>query len=216
MDMDYTLYKTINGLSGAALPDRVLTFLAQDLPAIIVVLVALAFLVPWARRRTERRAGAVLATASAALSLGLNQPLAHLVERARPYLAHPAHAHLLIARSHDPSFPSDHATGAFALAFGIWLYDRTIGTILLVLATVLSFARVYVGTHYPGDVLAGALIGAAAAALLYLLAPSRQSLQAISRRCGTVWDAVTHRVVRRPTLGSPQRSGIRRARRWSR
>jgi hypothetical protein len=42
------------------LPDRILTFLARDLPAIIVVLVALAFLIPWPHRRTERRSGAVL------------------------------------------------------------------------------------------------------------------------------------------------------------
>src|SRR5919205_1137862 len=76
------------------------------------------------------------------VALLLNQPIAHLVARTRPYLAHPAHAHLLIARSHDPSFPSDHATGAFALALGVWLYDRTIGTVLLVLAAILCFARV--------------------------------------------------------------------------
>src|SRR3954454_7250194 len=57
--------------------------------------------------------------------------------------------------SHDPSFPSDHATGACSLAFAIWLCDGTIGTVLLVLAALLSFARVYVGTHYPGDVLGG-------------------------------------------------------------
>jgi undecaprenyl-diphosphatase len=193
MSMDYSLYKTINGLGGASLPDRILTFLAQDLPAIIVVLVAFAFLIPWAHRRAERRSGAVLATASAALSLLLNQPIAHLVERTRPYLAHPAHAHLLIARSHDPSFPSDHATGAFALAFGIWLYDRTIGTVLLVLAAILSFARVYVGTHYPGDVLAGALIGVAVAGVLYRLKPTRRLIGTVARRCGALWDRVTSR-----------------------
>jgi undecaprenyl-diphosphatase len=198
MSMDYTLYTTINGLSGASLPDRILTFLAQDLPAIIVVLVAVTFLIPWARRRTQRRSGAVLATASAGLSLLLNQPLAHLVERTRPYLAHPAHAHLLIARSHDPSFPSDHATGAFALAFAIWLYDRTVGTILLVLAAILSFARVYVGTHYPGDVLAGALIGVAVAFVLYLLKPTRRPIETIARRCGTLWDRLTSRPTTRP------------------
>ena len=62
--MDYTLYKAINGLSGSAFPDDVLKFLANYLPAIIVVLVALAFLLPWSRRRAERRNGTVLATAA--------------------------------------------------------------------------------------------------------------------------------------------------------
>ena len=106
-----------------------------------------------------------------------------MIDRARPYVTHPAQTHLLIARSHDPSFPSDHATGAFALAFGIWLYDRTVGTVLLVLAAVLAFARVYVGTHYPGDVIAGALMGVGVATVLHLL-PTRRALEAGARYGG--------------------------------
>lgn len=192
--VDYSLYKTINGLTGDAAADHVLRLLAGDLAALLVVLVALIFLVPWSARRRERRSGAVLATAAAGLSLLLNQPIAHLVDRARPYLAHPAHAHLLIARSHDPSFPSDHATGGFALAFGIWLYDRTLGTILLAIAAILSFARVYVGTHYPGDVVAGALIGMAVAAALYLLRPTRRLIESAARRGGDVWDRLLNRL----------------------
>jgi membrane-associated phospholipid phosphatase len=192
--MDYSLYKTINGLTGNTFADHVLRLIADDLPTVLVALVALTFLVPWAARRRERRRGAVLATAAAAVALLVNQPIAHAVARTRPYTAHPAHAHLLIASSHDPSFPSDHATGAFALAVGVWLYDRTFGTILVVLAAVLSFSRVYVGTHYPGDVVAGALIGSAVAAGLYLVAPTRHLLESVARRCGALWDRLTGRL----------------------
>jgi undecaprenyl-diphosphatase len=195
--MDYSLYKIINGLTGNSAADPFVRLLANDLSALLVVLVALTFLAPWAIRRQERRSGAVLATASAGLSLLLNQPIAHLVDRARPYLAHPSHAHLLIARSHDPSFPSDHATGAFALAFGIWLYDRTLGTILLALATILSFARVYVGTHYPADVVGGALIGMAVVAALYRLGPARRLIESVARGGGQIWDGLTNRLMSR-------------------
>src|SRR6266540_2775256 len=192
--MDYTLYKAINGLSGESFADQVFKFLANDLPGILVVLVALTFLVPWGRRRLERRRGAVLATASAGLALLLNQPITHLVDRTRPYLAHPRHAHLLLAPSHDPSFSSDHATGAFALAFGVWLYDRTIGAVLLILAALLSFSRVYAGTHYPGDVVAGALIGMVVAAALYLAAPMRRLIETIAGRAGEIWDRLLSRL----------------------
>jgi undecaprenyl-diphosphatase len=195
--MDYSLYRAINGLTGNAFIDHVLRLLAKDLPAVLVLLVAVVFLLPWSARRWERRSGAVLATASAGLALLVNQPISHLVDRARPFMAHPAHAHLLIARSHDPSFPSDHATGGVALAFAIWLYDRTIGTVMLVLAAVLSFARVYVGTHYPGDVVAGALIGMAVAAALYAVKPVRRLIEAVARRSGEVWDRVTSRARQR-------------------
>jgi undecaprenyl-diphosphatase len=197
--MDYSLYKTINGLSGESLADHIAKFLALNLPVILAVLVALTFLVPWATARRRRRNGAVLATASAGLALLINQPISHLVERTRPYLAHPTHAQLLIARSHDPSFPSDHATGAFALAFGIWLYDHTIGSVLLILAAILAFARIYVGTHYPGDVIAGALIGMAVAGALYATGPLRRLLEAVAHRCGEPWDRLALRWPRQTT-----------------
>ena len=186
--MDYSLYRDINGLSGNSFFDGLNKVLANDLPAVLVILVALVFLIPWAQRRAERRSGAVLATAAAGLGLLINQPIAHAVNRLRPYLAHPAHAHLLISRSHDPSFPSDHATGRFALAFGIWLYDRTIGTVLLIIATALSFSRVYVGTHYPGDVVAGALIGMAAASALFLVPPTRRAIECAATSIGALVD----------------------------
>jgi membrane-associated phospholipid phosphatase len=193
--MDYSLYKDINDLTGESLPDHIAKVLALDLPAVLAVLVALIFLVPWAAGRRRRRSGAVLGTAAAGLALLINQPISHLVERTRPYLAHPAHAHLLIARSQDPSFPSDHATGAFALAFGVWLYDRTFGAALLVVAAVLAFVRIYVGTHYPGDVIAGALIGIAVAGALYAAPPLRRLIETIAQRCGVIWDRL---ILRRP------------------
>lgn len=186
--MDYTLYKDVNGLTGNGFADAVVKFIAQDLAIVMVALVALAFLAPWPARRAERRAGAVLATASAAVALLINQPLAHAINRLRPYLAHPAHAHLLIARSHDPSFPSDHATGGFALAVGLWLYDRTLGTVLLVAAAVVSFARVYVGTHYPGDIVAGALMGGGVAVLLFKVPITRRLIELVAARAGALWD----------------------------
>jgi undecaprenyl-diphosphatase len=191
--MDYSLYKDINGLTGNSFIDGMFTLLAKDLPGAMVVLVALTFLVPWAHLRWQRRDGAVLGTVSAGLALLVNQPITHLVDRPRPYLAHPAHSHLLIARSADPSFPSDHATGAFALAFGVWLYDRAIGSALLVVAGVLSFSRVYVGTHYPGDVVAGALIGVAMAGALYIASPTRRLVEGFALRAGRVWDGLLHR-----------------------
>lgn len=194
--MDYTLFKEINGLSGNSFVDSVVKFFATDMVVVLVALVALIFLVPWTSNRWERRNGAVLATASAGLALLISQPIGHLVDRTRPFLAHPTHAHLLVSQSHDPSFPSDHASGAFALAFGIWLYDRRFGTVVLILAAIVAFARVYVGTHYPGDVVGGAALGIAAAAGLYLLPPTRRLLEAVSRRCGEAWDSVVGRLSR--------------------
>jgi membrane-associated phospholipid phosphatase len=54
--------------------------------------------------------------------------------------------------------------GAFVV--GLWLIDKRLGAIGALLALLLAFARVYVGVHYPGDVVAGLLIGGAIAAAI--------------------------------------------------
>lgn len=188
--MDYKAFKLVNGLAGHSL-DGLFGLLATDLAAVMMVLVALVFLVRRPQRLQERRAGALLGTVSAGLALLVSQPISHAVHRMRPYLAHPGHAHLLIAHSPDFSFPSDHAVGAFALGFGIWLYDRTLGGALLSLAAILSLSRVVAGTHYPGDVLAGALIGVAMSGLLFVVPTSRHLLERVAGRAGELCDRVS-------------------------
>jgi undecaprenyl-diphosphatase len=190
--MDYRAFRLVNGLAGHSL-DGLFATLATDLAAVMMVLVALVFLFRSPRHRARRRAGALLGTVSAALALLVNQPISHAVARMRPYAAHPGHVHLLIARSQDFSFPSDHATGGFALAFGIWLYDRALGGGLLVLAAVLAFSRVVAGTHYPGDVLAGAAIGVAVPAALYALPATRRLVERAAAWAGSLWDRVPPR-----------------------
>lgn len=59
------------------------------------------------------------------------------------------------------SFPSSHAANMFALATVCFLFHRRWGGIALALASLVAFSRMYVGVHWPSDVLAGSLIGMA-------------------------------------------------------
>ena len=80
--------------------------------------------------------------------------------------------HLLVDKTTDFSFSSDQATVAGAVAVGLLMTSRRWGIVAAVLAIVMAFTRVYVGAHYPGDVLAGlALGGAVAAAGTVLVVP---------------------------------------------
>ena len=72
---------------------------------------------------------------------------------------------LLVHKTTDFSFPSDHATAVGAVAVGLLFTNRRWGTIAAVLAIVMAFTRVYVGAHYPGDVLAGLALGGTVAAV---------------------------------------------------
>lgn len=82
-----------------------------------------------------------------------------MVAEARPYAVLP-HILVLAHCSTDPSFPSDHAVLAGAVAAGLWLVNRRLGNVAVLAAAAMAFARVYIGAHYTHDVLAGLAIRA--------------------------------------------------------
>ena len=131
---------------------------------------------------------------SALAALAAGSAIAHLWDRMRPYEAHPSHAHLFLTPSPDPSFPSDHATAAFALAVAIVLRHRAAGIAALVLAALVAVSRVALGTHYPSDVLGGAALGAAAALLLWVPA-LRRPLDRLADLAGALYDGAADRLL---------------------
>jgi len=96
------------------------------------------------------------------LAVAVNQPLGHLFAESRPYAIHPGILRLADVTT-DFSFPSDHAVMAGAVAAGLLLAHRRLGAVALVAALLLAFSRVYIAAHYPWDVVAGLLLGAAVA-----------------------------------------------------
>ncbi|MFF0061317.1 phosphatase PAP2 family protein [Streptomyces sp. NPDC005279] len=70
----------------------------------------------------------------------------------------------------DWSFPSNHAAIAAAAAVAIWLTHRRLGAIAIPAALLMAFSRVWVGAHYPHDVILGLIVGAAVAGPLTLAA----------------------------------------------
>jgi len=195
--MDLSLFESVNGF--AARHDGfedVLRFFAIDAQYFFVALLAVLFLARGSWGSQNARHGVVAAAFSAALALGIAQVITHLWERPRPFVAHPDVAHLFVSHSLDPSFPSDHATAAFAIAVSIFLRNRRIGAIAIAMAAILAVARVAVGVHYPGDVLGGAALGTLCA-LFFWLPPVRRPLHAFADRLAAVYDAIVDRLTRR-------------------
>jgi undecaprenyl-diphosphatase len=59
----------------------------------------------------------------------------------------------------DPGFPSAHAAVAFALSITIWLHDKKVGALFLILAVLVGWARVAANVHFPIDIIGGTIIG---------------------------------------------------------
>jgi membrane-associated phospholipid phosphatase len=131
----------------------------------VVLIAALALMLGYAAWRAWRAAdrAALAATAWAVggtvLSVGCGLVLKQIFHETRPCLALPDVTTVQACPGPtDYAFPSDHTTVAVALAAGLWLIDRRLGAIGAALALLEGFSRIYLGLHYPHDVLAGIVL----------------------------------------------------------
>lgn len=184
--MDVSVYHSLNDFAYEhAWVGDLAKFFAQYAVFIPVAVVALIWLAgPSVRSRVERHA-AFAAGAATILALLCVQVIDHIYDRTRPFVHH-AH-HLLIAHGKDASFPSDHTSGAFAIAFALLLFGRAaLGWCALAIGVLIALARVMVGVHYPSDVLGGVLVGALAALVVWS-PPVRDLLARISDRLSELY-----------------------------
>ncbi len=134
------------------------------------LLLCLPFLV-WAAAREKKKILPYLLLSVAAIGAadGGGNVLKHIFERTRPCNALEG-VNLLVGCGRSFSMPSNHALNSFAFACIFWPLRRyALNAALLCIASLVAFSRVYVGVHYPGDVLAGMMLGAATAGFVLFL-----------------------------------------------
>ncbi|MDR3084623.1 MAG: phosphatase PAP2 family protein [Streptomyces sp.] len=172
---DVELLYDINGLAEDAPHwfDRVVAFTGE-----YGLLIAMVLLVLWCwwsvrRRGGEDAASSVAALAWAPLAAGVavlvTVPIRDFVERPRPFVDHQG-LDVLVTGKTDYSFVSDHATLTMAMAAALFVANRKFGIVGLGIALLEGFCRVYMGVHYPTDVVGGFALGTAVALLLSPLA----------------------------------------------
>ncbi|MGY6020669.1 phosphatase PAP2 family protein [Streptomyces spinosirectus] len=168
---DVDLLYDINGLAKDAPHwfDRVMEYVGE-----YGLLVAMVLLVVWCWWSVRRRGGQeapasvaalVWAPLAAALAVLVNVPIRGFVERPRPFRTHQG-LDVLVTGKTDYSFVSDHATITMALGVGLFVANRKFGLVGIGLALLEGFCRVYMGVHYPTDVVGGFALGTAVALLL--------------------------------------------------
>lgn len=161
--MDHNIFLAINGLAGKwQWLDVIGKFFGGDyFLFLFALLVALALFDPKVRRNVYIAVGSTIIA-----RLVITEIIKRVTDRPRPYEVLSVHQ-LLADSERGMSFPSGHATVYFALAFAFW------GTRyfwpFFILAAVGSAARIFVGVHYPSDILVGAIVGAAASIVVLRL-----------------------------------------------
>lgn len=177
--MNTDLLLEINGWSGNPVADAVMKFAAGTMIfgvfATLAVLTALQLLA----RRFDRL---VLVGTSLVLALAVGRGAAELFPNERPFTTHPQ-VHQLVHHEPGQSFPSDHSLAAFGIAFAVGAFlSRRWGAALLVVATLVGFSRVYVGVHYPADIVGAAAFAAVAVAAVALAARTRPVARLLATR----------------------------------
>lgn len=168
--LNYTLFWWINATPNSpAWLISAARFIANDVIAIVPLLAAGLWL--WGPRHqvNAQRQLVIKVTMAMAISLSLSLLLGHLFPHNRPFVDHVGYNFL--AHSADYSFPSDHGTAifTFAVAFIAW-HRAWSGAVLMVIALAIAWSRVYVGVHWPLDMLGGlmvALCGCLSAQILW-------------------------------------------------
>lgn len=86
----------------------------------------------------------------------------------------------LIEKAVDNSFPSDHTILVFSICVSFWLFKRGWSSLLVLLAVLVGFSRIWVGVHYPGDVLVGAVLSIISAVIVYRAVPKLEFVRKLS------------------------------------
>jgi undecaprenyl-diphosphatase len=168
--LDWRLYKAIYDVS---LHHHWVGTLFSDIekvsiPVMIVITAVLWFLSrPGGDRKWKLACGSGFA--AAALSFAIAFVIHHAYDRPRPYESHQIRHPW--SSTTDATFPSDHTTVSFAIAFAVLTFDVAAGVIFLVIAAIIGIGRLFIGAHYPSDVGAGIAVGLVAAGVVVRLLP---------------------------------------------
>ena len=175
--MDGRLQEWINGLAGhSEAADALLKVIASDLNNLVVPFLVVLWLWPAHSRALNQRLVVAVGLAIVLAKL-LADGLDDLHYQARPFVSD-ASTRLLIAGPGDNGFPSGHTSFAFSVGGALVWWSRRLGVVALACAAAVGFGRIYVGVHWPSDVIAGACVGllagaVAAGSVPLLVAPQR-------------------------------------------
>lgn len=166
-NINIDVFRMINDL-GKDYPflNPIIIFLAEYM----LYFLLLALVGYWFTRTNKNRMMVIQAVIATIIAEVLGKIAGQLYSHHQPF-AELSNVSQLVAHEIDNSFPSDHSIVFFTVCMSIYLVRKKEGWIWMMIALGVAMSRVWVGVHYPGDVLTGALIGIISAIVIYWLVP---------------------------------------------
>ena len=170
---DIELFRLINSVWTSPFLDSFMVYVTSKMNFLGAIIVAAVLI--WILGKRQDRLGLVILVAVVLLSDFASNTFKHLFERIRPCSAFEG-VRLLVGCGGSFSMPSGHATNIFAAMVFLSARYRRFWPAFIFIAFVVAYSRVYVGVHFPSDVIAGAFLGSVIALLFF--SAERGSLRA--------------------------------------
>ncbi|MGV8982422.1 phosphatase PAP2 family protein [Clostridium sp.] len=165
--MNMEFFRLINNLANKnMLLDKIMIFFSQYVPYIFMAVIVLVFILGVKQKKYEYRKIAFSTVVITVLNLIINLIIRSIFYVDRPFVHNKVN--LLLPHDTASSFPSNHATGTMSIALGLGKYNKTLQITMTIISIIVSFSRVYVGHHYPIDII-GAYIIVFATSYIYNL-----------------------------------------------
>lgn len=166
--LNLSLFHLINNLADKnQLLDKLMIFISKYVIYIFMALLLVEFILSILAKNNYMKK----ITMSCTLIIALDMLLVFILGKVhfvnRPFVFNKVN--LLYPHKLTSSFPSDHAVVTLCIALGIFKFNKPLGKILIFLSVVVGFSRIYVGQHYPLDVIAGFILAIISTSLLNLI-----------------------------------------------
>jgi undecaprenyl-diphosphatase len=150
--MNYKLFKSINRRSGHYSPiDFLMILISNQIRYVFILVLVVCFF-----RNDSYKKATFNAGISAGLSLMIHSVIKLFFFKPRPFVKR--RVGILIPSKMDSTFPSKHTLLVFAISTSLFLYQRVLGSIMWILSVFTGFSRIWVGHHYPSDIIGSAVI----------------------------------------------------------
>ncbi|HHY72191.1 MAG TPA: undecaprenyl-diphosphatase [Bacillus bacterium] len=163
--MDEKVFWAINRMSGrSSLLDKLMVLISNKIRYLYIFIL----IIMWFKKRTYKKT-VIDAVISACITLIINILIKFFYFKPRPFIRR--RVGILLPSKKDSSFPSKHTLLVFAISTTFFFYQRVLGSIILGVSFLTGLSRIWVGHHYPSDIIGSAILGSFTSLFIHKFSP---------------------------------------------